>query len=150
MTKSITVRVQELANLLQQILLSEEQLQAEHQRHYNLVKQATSEYKRVVTHFQVNNPATVGVNLPSVPVASISSIASNTESESTWTHCAAPSFTVNERVYITNHVTPIYKKATSSDRKAIVTKVSGPRYFLKTDNGRKTWRLLKNLHKLIE
>ena len=70
-------------------------------------------------------------------------------------------FKVHDRVYIINKVTSLTKgrATTELDRKLIVTSVlktktiSGEvfhKVHIKTDSGRVTWRLIKNLNELIE
>lgn len=55
-------------------------------------------------------------------------------------------FTVGERVYITNQLgSYIRGKPTVNDRRAFVTKVTKARVYIKTVNGRDTWRSRNNL-----
>ena len=74
-----------------------------------------------------------------------------------WTHQPTDEeFQIRDRVYITNKVTARGRFRNSDDRKATVTNVTrlnspdGPKVHLLTDNGATTWRLPKNLNKLIE
>ena len=67
-----------------------------------------------------------------------------------WTIVKDDSFSINNRVYITNSVTPACIVANSGGRKVTVTGINFNRILVITDNGVKTNRSEEYLDKLIE
>ena len=54
-------------------------------------------------------------------------------------------FRKDDRVYITNRVTPFGREENVRDRLCTVTNPTLTRVYLRTDNGAETWRIRKNI-----
>ena len=78
------------------------------------------------------------------------SIAPESEKLDTWHTEKQDSFSVGERVYIVNEITPFNIIPSSKDRKATVRRVSDKKYYITTDNNFNTYRLGKFLRRLVE